>query len=85
MLVLKDRIASIRDAVTATTVPEIGRNDVERLELPILSLAEQRRIVADLDDVQARVDALKRAQAESAANLDALLPAVLDRAFRGEL
>ena len=30
-------------------------------------------------------DALKRHQAETAAELDALLPAVLERAFRGEL
>lgn len=37
------------------------------------------------DDLYARVDALKRLQAETAAELDALLPAVLDRAFRGEL
>ena len=43
------------------------------------------RIVAYLDDLQARVDALKRLQAETAAELDALLPSVLDKAFRGEL
>ena len=48
-------------------------------------LAEQRRIVAELDALQAEVDALKRMQAETAAELDALLPAILDRAFKGEL
>ncbi len=31
------------------------------------------------------VDALKRLQAETATELDALLPAILDRAFKGEL
>jgi len=31
------------------------------------------------------VDALKRQQTESAAEIDALLPAILDRAFKGEL
>ena len=36
------------------------------------------RIVAELD-------ALKRLQAETAAELDALLPIILDRAFEGEL
>ena len=46
---------------------------------------EQRRIVAELDALQAEVDALKRLQAETAAELDALLPAILDRAFKGEL
>jgi hypothetical protein len=46
---------------------------------------EQRRVVAELDALQAEVDALKRLQSETAAELDALLPAVLDRAFKGEL
>ncbi|WP_442887076.1 restriction endonuclease subunit S [Congregicoccus parvus] len=48
-------------------------------------LTEQRRIVAELDALQAEVDALKRLQAETAAELDALLPAILDRAFKGDL
>jgi type I restriction enzyme S subunit len=43
------------------------------------------RIAFILDDLQAKLDALKRHQAETAAELDALLPAVLERAFRGEL
>lgn len=48
-------------------------------------LPEQRSIVAELDALQAEVDGLKRLQAETAAELDALLPAILDRAFKGEL
>jgi hypothetical protein len=35
--------------------------------------------------IKIEVDALKRLQAETAADLDVLLPAVLDRAFKGEL
>ena len=35
--------------------------------------------------LQAEVDVLKRLQAETAADIDALLPALLDRAFKGEL
>ena len=31
------------------------------------------------------VNALKRLQGEAAAELDALLPAILDKAFKGEL
>ena len=57
----------------------------ENVELPVPPLPEQRRIVAELDALQAQVDALKRLQAETAAELDALLPAILDRAFKGEL
>lgn len=41
--------------------------------------------MSELDAMQAEVDALKRLQAETAAKLDALLPAILDRAFKGEL
>ena len=48
-------------------------------------MLEQRRIVSYLDDLQSKLDALKRHQKETAAELDALLPAVLERAFRGEL
>ena len=40
---------------------------------------------SELDALQAEVDALKRLQAETVAELDALLPAILDRAFKGEL
>lgn len=48
-------------------------------------LDEQHRIVAELEALQAKVDAEKRLQAETAAQLDALLPAILDRAFKGDL
>jgi type I restriction enzyme S subunit len=43
------------------------------------------KVGGQLGEAQARVDALKRLQAETATELDALLPAILDRAFRGEL
>ena len=43
------------------------------------------RIVAELGALSAELDALKRLQAEIAAKLDALLPALLDRAFKGKL
>ena len=50
-----------------------------------LPISEQRRIVSELDALQAEVDALKRLQAETTAELDALLLAIFDRAFKGEL
>ena len=37
------------------------------------------------DVLRAKVNALKRLQAETAAELDAMMPAILDRTFRGEL
>ncbi|MBS1787842.1 MAG: restriction endonuclease subunit S [Acidobacteria bacterium] len=50
-----------------------------RMPLPPMS-AQQR-----LRQVKAKIDAIKDIRAETAAELDALLPSVLDRAFRGEL
>jgi hypothetical protein len=38
-----------------------------------------------LTSLAAAVDVLKRLQAETAAELVALLPAILDRAYRGQL
>jgi len=72
---------------------EKSTHDTRKLEtlkllgtkIPVPSLSEQRRILADLDALQAQVDALKRLQAETTTELDALLPSILDRAFKGEL
>jgi type I restriction enzyme S subunit len=50
-----------------------------------LPLQEQRRIVKDLDTLSVELDTLKHLQNETAAEFDALLPAILDRAFKGEL
>jgi hypothetical protein len=44
------------------------------------------RVVRTLSfDSWAEIDALKRLQSETAAEIEALLPAILDRAFRREL
>jgi len=71
---------------TSPTMKKISQGTVMAIPFPSsLPLSEQRRIVAELDALQAKVDALKRAQAETAADLDALLPSVLNRAFAGAL
>lgn len=54
-------------------------------KIAVPPLVDQHRIVAYLDGLHAKVNALKRLQAETAAKLDALLPSILDRAFKGEL
>lgn len=70
---------------TATTVPGFKKTDVEDLNVPVPPLPEQRRIVTYLDNLQAKVNALKHLQAETEAELDALLPSILDKAFKGKL
>lgn len=55
------------------------------LPVPALSLVEQRRLVSQLIEFQGKVEELGRLQTEAAAELDALLPSILDKAFKGEL
>ena len=70
-----------------TTAGQIGvsGSDAKSFLIPVPPLEEQRRIVAYLDGLQAKVDALKQLQSQTRAELDALLPSVLDKAFKGEL
>jgi type I restriction enzyme S subunit len=63
----------------------VNATKLKALPIALPPLSEQRRIVAELDALQAEVDALKRLQGETAAELVALLLAILDRAFKGEL
>jgi type I restriction enzyme S subunit len=65
--------------------PHLNIGALRRFILALPPLPEQHRLVAELDALQAEVDALKRLQTETAVELDALLPAILDRAFKGEL
>jgi type I restriction enzyme, S subunit len=55
------------------------------VKVPVPPISEQSRIVTELDALQTQVDTLKKRQAATAAELDALLPSVLDKAFKGEL
>jgi type I restriction enzyme, S subunit len=64
----------------------VGNADIESVPFaPPQDLSEQRRIVAYLDDLQKQTDALEALQTETSAELDALVPSILDKAFRGEL
>ena len=51
----------------------------------ITKVNEQRCIVAYLDSVHARLASLRELQSQTGEELSALLPSVLDRAFKGEL
>ena len=59
----------------------LGIEALAHIEVPVPSIEKQRWF----DALQAEVDALKRLQAETKAELDALMPSILDRAFSGAL
>lgn len=63
----------------------LNLNLLRSFPVPVPSLDQQMRIVAKLDALQAKVNAVKALQSETAAELDSMLPAILDKAFKGEL
>ena len=64
---------------------ELNVADMRKVPVPVPSLPEQRRIVEYVEKIRSRVDSMKDLQAKTAAEIDAMLPSILDRAFRGEL
>lgn len=74
----------LEDVAPQSAQKNINLGILSPIPVPDLPLPEQRRIVAELDALQAEVDALKRLQAATSLELDALLPSILDRAFKGE-
>lgn len=65
--------------------PGLNLSNIRALALPFPPLATQRQIVAELDTLRAEVEKLKSMQAETAVELDALMPSILDKAFRGKM
>jgi type I restriction enzyme S subunit len=53
--------------------------------MPVPPLEEQRHIVERLNKLHRLVAEAEQLQSDSAAALSALLPSILDRAFKGEL
>ena len=53
--------------------------------IAIPSLGRQRRIVAAFDELQKEIGKLRSLQSTVASDLNALLPSILDRAFKGQL
>ena len=68
-----------------TGQPNLNGSKLAKIKVPVAPPHRQHRIVTELDDLQVESDRQKALQAETAAELDALLPAILDRAFKGEL
>jgi len=68
-----------------TRMPKLNRKQLFGFELAYPIIHEQKRIVSELEGLQTKVNALKRLQSEATTELDAMLPAIFDRAFRSGL
>ena len=64
---------------------ELNLSDLKAVPVPLPPREEQVRIVAELSELRQKIDQLARLQSESEAELNALLPSVLSKAFSGEL
>lgn len=78
-------VAGIRLRKQTTNLASIDQRQLRAFRVFQPSILEQRRVVAELDALRSEVAALKRMQAETATELDVLMPAILDRAFKAEL
>jgi type I restriction enzyme, S subunit len=79
--------AAIEDSKGAKTTKqtELGTGKLANIIMPIPRMTVQRGIVAQLDYLHLKINDLKLVQTQTAAELDALLPSILDKAFRAEL
>nr|WP_242018981.1 restriction endonuclease subunit S [Trichocoleus sp. FACHB-832] len=71
---------------TSPTMKKISQEIVMNIPFPSdVSLLQQRRIVSYLHELQTKVDTIKQLRGQAINELDALLPSILDKAFKGEL
>lgn len=71
---------------TSPTMKKISQQTVVNIPFPVkVPRKRQEELVAELDRLQSKVLRLRQMQAQTQAELDALLPAILDKAFKGAL
>ncbi len=75
----------IRQQANQAAQPVVSQKKINPLTIPVPPIAEQQRIAEELDALQAKINSLRHMQAQTAAELDALLPSILDKAFKGQL
>jgi type I restriction enzyme S subunit len=68
-----------------STFPNLPGAKLRGLEIPIPSLARQRRIVVYLDSLQKEEEELRKLLDETGKDMDELIPSILDKAFKGEV
>ena len=72
------------DSKTGTGQPNVNGSKLANLKVPFTILENQTQIVSEIKKMKAKFKALKEEQTAQLAELEALLPSVLDKAFKGE-
>lgn len=71
---------------TSPTMKKIAQDTVMKIPFPVsISIDMQKRFVTHFKTAQKKIQALTVLQAQTTAELDAMLPSILDQAFKGEL
>ncbi|HCC05164.1 TPA: hypothetical protein DEP58_02555 [Patescibacteria group bacterium] len=78
---LKLRKKNIADLGTGSTFTAISKKHLENLEIPLPSLAEQKKIVARIEKVFAKIDEATHLRVEAQKAIAKLLPATLHEIF----
>ncbi|MDP3014918.1 MAG: restriction endonuclease subunit S [bacterium] len=74
-------ISDLSGYITGTTVKKLNQAKLRLIEIPIPSLAEQRKIVEKIEKLFAKIDEASRLRAESLTASAALLPSALHQIF----
>jgi len=75
----------IESRILGTTTKTITKNNVRSIEIPLLSLKEQKQIVKKLDKLSEQTKKLEKNYQQKINDLDELKKSVLKKAFSGEL
>jgi restriction endonuclease S subunit len=75
----------LNDWASASALPSMKASTVKEHQIPVPPLAEQERIVAQLDAISERTQALTAATSAQLEKLQSLKASLLDAAFRGQL
>jgi type I restriction enzyme S subunit len=65
--------------------PHVNLEDIRHFLIPIPSLNQQSQIVSILDDLESKIENLRREQRETSRELDSLIPSILNKAIDGDL
>ncbi|WP_035710274.1 restriction endonuclease subunit S [Bradyrhizobium genomosp. I (2014)] len=79
---IKDRMAA---KSRGDMIPHIVLREIRAFPVPAPSLNEQKAITAKIDELSERIRSVVHLQSQAEDELEALLPAFLDKAFKGEL
>jgi type I restriction enzyme S subunit len=78
------RFSVLQERALGSTVPGLGRDDIEMLEAPVPPVTEQKQIAAILNEQMAAVERARKAIEEELDAINRLPAALLRRAFNGD-